>query len=136
MSSQRHQEKSAPAWERERPPALWLFFLCFLLPMGLPSVNWARQECCLSYLMSYFRSSDLPLSYFEGFSLPCLSATAILDSCFLFELPNTAVLSSVARPLLLLPPIFSSIRGFSNESALGIKWPKYWSFSFSFRPFS
>ena len=37
-------------------------------------------------------------------------------------------------PLLLLPPIFSSIRVFSNESALCIRWPKYWSFSFSISP--
>ena len=37
-------------------------------------------------------------------------------------------------PLLLLPSIFPSIRGFSNESALGIRWPKYWSFSFSISP--
>ena len=35
--------------------------------------------------------------------------------------------------LLLLPSIFPSIRGFSNESALHIMWPKYWSFSFSIR---
>ena len=35
------------------------------------------------------------------------------------------------RLLLLLPSIFPSIRGFSNESALCIRWPKYWSFSFS-----
>ena len=34
-------------------------------------------------------------------------------------------------PLLLLPPIFPSIRVFSNESALHIRWPKYWSFSFN-----
>ena len=34
-------------------------------------------------------------------------------------------------PLLLLPSIFPSIRAFSNESALLIRWPKYWSFSFS-----
>ena len=37
-------------------------------------------------------------------------------------------------PLLLLPSIFSSIRVFSNESALRMKWPKYWSFSFSIIP--
>ena len=37
----------------------------------------------------------------------------------------------LCRPLLLLPLIFPSIRGFSNESALRIRWPKYWSFSFS-----
>ena len=37
-------------------------------------------------------------------------------------------------PLLLLPSIFSSIRVFLNESALCIRWPKYWSFSFSISP--
>ena len=40
----------------------------------------------------------------------------------------------LCRPLLLLPSIFSSIRVFSNESALCIKWPKYRSFSFSVSP--
>ena len=38
------------------------------------------------------------------------------------------------HPLLLLPSIFPSIRVFSNESALCIKWPKYWSFSFNISP--
>ena len=37
----------------------------------------------------------------------------------------------LCRPLLLLPPIPPSIRVFSNESALHVRWPKYWSFSFS-----
>ena len=37
----------------------------------------------------------------------------------------------LCRPLLLLPSIFPSIRVFSSESVLGIRWPKYWSFSFS-----
>ena len=37
-------------------------------------------------------------------------------------------------PLLLLPSIFPSLRVFSNESALHIRWPKYWSFSFSISP--
>ena len=40
------------------------------------------------------------------------------------------------HPLLLLPSIFPSIRVFSNESALHIRWPKYWSFSFSISPSS
>ena len=38
------------------------------------------------------------------------------------------------RPLLLMPSIFPSIRVFSNESALHIRWPKYWSFSLSISP--
>ena len=40
----------------------------------------------------------------------------------------------LCRPLLLLPSIFPSIRVFYNESALCIRWPKYWSFSFSISP--
>ena len=40
----------------------------------------------------------------------------------------------LCRPLLLLPSIFPSIRVFSNESVLRIRWPKYWSFSFSISP--
>ena len=47
--------------------------------------------------------------------------------------PNHLIL---CHPLLLLPSIFPSIRVFSNESALCIRWPKYWSFSFSISPFN
>ena len=45
--------------------------------------------------------------------------------------PNHLILCC---PLLLLPSIFPSIRVFSNESVLHLKWPKYWSFSFSISP--
>ena len=41
----------------------------------------------------------------------------------------------ILRPLLLLPPIPASTRVFSNESALRMRWPKYWCFSFSISPF-
>ena len=44
--------------------------------------------------------------------------------------------TTLSGPLFLLPPIFSSIRVFSNESVLYIKWPKYWNFSFSISPSS
>ena len=42
----------------------------------------------------------------------------------------------LCHPLLLLPSIFLRIRVFSNESVLSIRWPKYWSFSFSISPFN
>ena len=56
-----------------------------------------------------------------------------------WSLPKLITIESVmpsnhlmlCRPLLLLPSIFPSIRVFSNESALHIRWPKYWSFSFN-----
>ena len=44
-------------------------------------------------------------------------------------MPSTHLI--LCHPLLLLPSVFPSIRVFSNESVLCIKWPKYWSFSFS-----
>ena len=64
---------------------------------------------------------------------PCLSPTpgAHGKSCLLSWWCHPTILSS--RPLLL-PSIFPSIRIFSNESALCIRWPKYWSFSFSISP--
>jgi len=51
--------------------------------------------------------------------------------------PNPRPLSRhviLCRPFLLLPSIFPSIRVFSNESALRIRWPKYWSFRFNISP--
>ena len=50
---------------------------------------------------------------------------------------ESVILSSqliLCHPLLLQPSIFPSIRAFSNESVLQIRWPKYWSFSFSINP--
>ena len=47
-------------------------------------------------------------------------------------MPSTHLI--LCRPLLLLPPISPSIRVFSNESTLHMRWPKYWSFSFSIIP--
>ena len=53
-------------------------------------------------------------------------------------MPIESVMSSnhliLCHPLLLLPSIFPSIRVFSNESVLHIRWPKYWSFSFRISP--
>ena len=66
--------------------------------------------------------------------LPCLSPTPGVypDSCPLSRWCHLNISSSC--PLLLLPSIFPNIRVFSNESALRIRWPKYWSFSFNISP--
>ena len=48
------------------------------------------------------------------------------------EMPSSHLI--LCRPLLLLPPIPLSIRFFSNESTLHMRWPKYWTFSFSIIP--
>ena len=70
--------------------------------------------------------------------------TAAYQATISWSLPRFMFIASVMpsslltlwRPLLLLPSIFSSIRDFSNESAIHIKWPKCWSFSFSISSFS
>ena len=61
--------------------------------------------------------------------LPCLLQTprACSNSCPV--MPSNHLI--LCHPCLLLPSIFPSIRDFSNESVLRIRWPKYWSFSFS-----
>ena len=66
-------------------------------------------------------------------SMPGLPVRSLpkLMSIELVMPPNNLIL---CRPLLLLPSIIPSIRVFSNESALHIRWPKYWSFSFNISP--
>ena len=69
----------------------------------------------------------------------CQASLSITNSRSLFKLMSIeSVMPSnhliLCYPLLLLPSIFPSIRVFSNESALHIRWPKYWSFSFSISP--
>ena len=63
---------------------------------------------------------------------PCPSPTSTIypNSCPLIRWCHLIL----CRPLLLLPSFFPSIRVFSSESALHIRWPKYWSFSFSISP--
>ena len=69
----------------------------------------------------------------------CQASLSITNSRRLLKLmsiesvmPSTHLI--LCHPLLLLPSIFPSIRVFSNESALRIRWPKYWSFSFNISP--
>ena len=75
----------------------------------------------------------------HGLHAACQTSLFITNSRSLLKLmPIESVMPSshiiLCCPLLLLPPIFLSIRVFSNESALHIRWPKYWSFSFSISP--
>ena len=60
----------------------------------------------------------------------------LLELCKLMSIKSVMPSSHfiLCRPLLLLPPIPPSIRVFSNESTLCMRWPKYWSFSFSISP--
>ena len=87
--------------------------------------------------------SDLSLSPVELFATPWIAARqaslSITNSRSSLRLTSieSAMPSShliLCRPLLLLPPIPPSIRVFSNESTFRMRWPKYWSFSFSIIP--
>ena len=69
------------------------------------------------------RQASLPITNSRS-SLRLMSIKSVMPS-------NRLLL---CRPLLLLPSVFPSIRVFSNESVLHIRWPQYWSFSFSISP--
>ena len=88
-------------------------------------------------------SSVQSLSHVRLFATPWITARqaslSITNSWSSFNLMSIeSVMSSSHRilchPLLLLPPIFPRSLVFSNESALRIRWPKYWSFSFNISP--
>ena len=98
-----------------------------------------------SYSAIKFFSSVQSLSRVRLFATPwiaarraSLSITSSWSSSKLtsIELVMPSSHFILCRPLLLLPPIAPSIRVFSNESAIRMRWPKYWSFSFSISPFN
>ena len=87
-----------------------------------------RLSCCCSRpvvsgsVTLWTAACQASLSLIISWSLPkFISLASVMPSCHLI----------LWHPLLLLPSIFHSIRDFSNESAVGIRWPKYWSFSIS-----
>ena len=69
------------------------------------------------------RQASLPITNCQS-SLKFMSIESVMASSHLF----------LCHPLLLLPPIPPNIKVFSNESTLHMRWPKYWSFSFSINP--
>ena len=86
-------------------------------------------------------SNSLRLHGLQHARLPCppLSPGVCSSSCPLSQwwtqwLDRLSNHLTLCCPLLLLPSMFSSIRVFSNELALHIRWPRYWSFSFSISP--
>ena len=91
----------------------------------------------------YSFSSVQLLSHVQLFGTPWITAhqasLSITNSRSSFKLMSIELVMPsshliLCRPLLLLPPITPSIRVFSNESTLRMRWPKYWSFSFSISP--
>ena len=76
------------AKRKEKRSILAPLFMSFLLPLTLPYINWANQEGFLFHLMFSLQSSDLPLLYFHGLYPVLSSSHCILNSFFLFQLPN------------------------------------------------
>ena len=126
--------------------------LCFpiIIFLSMPHCEKIEMSCSDGYLTLYlvtlvcFSSAQL-LSHIRLFATlwtaACQDPLFITNSWSLLKLVSIqSVMPSshliLCRPLLLLPSIFPSIRVFSNELALCIRWPKYWSFSFSISPSS
>ena len=107
-------------------------------------VLWFHSFVCIYIdLFSYISQSVQPLSRIQLFPIPwtaarqgslSISNSECLPKLMSIEwvMPSNHLI--LCRPLLLLPSIFPSIRVFSNESVLLIRWPKYWSFSFRISP--
>ena len=108
-------------------------------------LHWKMDSYPLSHQGNLSLSSVQSLSCVQLFATPwttaCQASLSITNSQ---SLPKLMSIESVmpsnhlilCRPLLFLPSIFPIIRVFVNESALHIRWPKYWSFSFSISPSS
>ena len=114
-----------------------------------PSLGFSRQELWMEWVAISFSitkiqfSSVNSLSHVRLFETPwiaaCQASLSITNSWSSLRLMSIeSVMPSshliLCRPLLLLPPIPSSIRDFFNESTLRMRWPKHWSFSFSIIP--
>ena len=100
-----------------------------------PSIYYNKVECYHQLVQS--------LSRVRLFATPWIAARqaflSIINSRSLLKLMSIESVMPTShlilcRPLLLLPPVPPSIRVFSNESTLCMRWPKYWSFSFSISP--
>ena len=95
------------------------------------------------FFLPFCTGSVQSLSCVQLFATPwiaaCQASLSISNSLSLFKLMSIELVMPsnhliLCHPLLLLPSIFPSIRVFLDESALSIRWPKYWSFSFSISP--
>ena len=82
-------------------------------------------SCLRLFVTPWTAARQASLSITNSWSLPkFMSIESVMPSSHLI----------LCHPLLLLPSVFPSIKVFSNESVLCIRWPKYWSFSFSISP--
>ena len=110
---------------------------CLPDPQPLRNTSSTVMFSLESNLVSSVTQTCLTLCDPLNHSTPGLPVITNSRSSLKFMPIKSVMLSShliLCRPLFLLPPIPPSIRVFSNESTLHMKWPKYWSFSFSISP--
>ena len=118
----------------------WLFDLhklLFSLPHDLQLFN--GNDNYYNYFVSSVQSLRHVRLYATAWIAALQASLSITNSRSLFKLMSIeSVMPSnhliLCCPLLLLPSIFPSIGAFSNESALSIRWPKYWRFNFNINP--
>ena len=100
-----------------------------------PGLISSRIPCVFSSVqsLSHVRLFAAPWTAACQISLSITNSWSLLKlMCIESVMPSNRLI--LCHPLLLLPSIFSSIRVFSSESVLHIRWPKYWSFSFNISP--
>ena len=90
-------------------------------------------KCSVQFSPSHVRSSATPWTVRRQVSLFITNSQSVLKFMSI-ELMMPSNYLIFCHPVLRLPSIFPSVRVFSNESVLHIRWPKYWSFSFSISP--
>ena len=101
-------------------------------PSGPMSASLSNQISSVQ-LLSHVRLFATPWTAAHQTSLFITNSQSLLKfMCIESVMPSNHLI--LCRPLLLPSSIFPSIRVFSNESALHIRWPKYWSFSFNISP--
>ena len=98
-------------------------FYLILFPLLIVVVQ--SLSCVCLFAIPWTAAHQASLSFTISWSLnKLMSIESVMPSIYLI----------LCHPLVLLPSVFPSIRVFSNESSLCIRWPMYWTFSFSIRP--
>ena len=112
---------------------LWLPVLYPTFPWGCSNGIVKSVSPPVPFSHSVVSDSATPWTAARQASLSIIKSQSLLKLMSIeLVMPSNHLI--LCRPLLLLPSIFPSLRVFSNESVLHIKWPKYWSFNFSISP--
>ena len=99
------------------------------------TIKKAERRRIGAFELCWRRPLSIPWTAARQASLSITKSRSLLKLMFMESvMPSNHLI--LCHPLLLPPSIFPSIRVFSNESVLSIRWPKYWSFSFSISPSS